>query len=140
MRTTTHAAFGLLIAAIIDLFITYSTLQTRFLFYVLVIAGSLFPDADYIKGMKNMHRGMLHSIYPSFILGLAAFQYPLLFGAAAGIMAHIALDAGTPQGIRLMYPFIRIKGNIRTGSLTDKTLGLMAIMTAIIMIVYQGFW
>lgn len=101
--------------------------------------SSRIPDIDLkIKVLK--HRGPTHSIFMTFLLLLCIFKYfpSILLPVAVGVLSHIFLDALTPAGVSLFWPFFR--GRIRipialTGGISDK----FCRWTAIVFIIFFLF-
>src|SRR3989338_4523330 len=134
MLGRTHLAFGFLAALF-----TYSFFKINvFLFFGLVLLGSLIPDIDHPKSKLGKklgivsqlfnwmfgHRGFLHSLYFSMIVFIpiyifAGYEYGLAI--LIGFLSHIASDGLNFAGINLLHPFpqLKISGFIQTGSILE---------------------
>jgi inner membrane protein len=96
------------------------------------------------------HRGVSHSLVACGLLaGLAALIAAIVGGAGAaaaagcalGYCAHVLADACTPSGVCLWWPFSRRPAwlvprpfRIRTGSLPDALLAVVAAMLAVALV------
>ncbi|MBU1976306.1 MAG: metal-dependent hydrolase [Nanoarchaeota archaeon] len=136
MRGIAHLAFGLLIASIADLLLTFPSFLHTMLFYFACAFASLLPDLDYNAKLFLVHRGSLHSIWFVVIVLLVSFiVYPfLLLPLLLGISSHLALDSTTRSGIKLFHPFgKKSRGKLKTGSFKEKIfLGIVAIIDVIL--------
>lgn len=75
------------------------------------VLASTWPDR-----LEIIHRGLSHSIWPVFLLGLALvplLTHPLWFGVVLGILLgwffHLFGDAFSTAGIAWFYPFQKYK-------------------------------
>ena len=133
MRYYTHLAFSFLIGILI---IKTLSIQNQILFIILFMLASLLPDIDELKSKVSNkvkplahlihfflgHRGLMHSIWTAIILYLLIFMFNINIAIAIsfGYLSHLILDCLTPRGIKLLWPYKkRLKGFIRTGSLTE---------------------
>ena len=133
MRYYTHLAFSFLIGILI---IKTLSIQNQILFIILFMLASLLPDIDELKSKVSNkvkplahlihfvlgHRGLMHSIWTPIILYLLIFMFNINIAIAIsfGYLSHLILDCLTPSGIKLLWPYKkRLKGFIRTGSLTE---------------------
>ncbi|MBS3133994.1 metal-dependent hydrolase [Candidatus Woesearchaeota archaeon] len=142
MMFKTHAAFGLLIA--ISTFYYFSNIN-KFLFIFVVFVSSVFLDIDEkhsnishkLKPLSTIisfifkHRGFVHSLLfiilfsATIFIFLGNYYIPFIIGA----LSHLFLDALTPAGIKLFYPFnIKIHGFFRTGSFFDYILFFLILV------------
>ena len=138
MQGKTHLVFGILVAIILVKILSLSNL-IKYLFFIMVIFGSIVPDIDTPKSMAGRrarglsntinffsgHRGILHSsTIPIILLFIALFIHGigkvLIYSFTIGYASHLFLDAITKQGIMILWPFkARIKGTITTNSFVD---------------------
>lgn len=123
------------------------------------VIGSLFPDIDHqnsylgkrVKPISFLvrlafgHRGVTHApavllaltgglLFISRMLGGGPMFTALLIGFLAGALSHVLLDALTPAGVPLLYPFKKKSVNlagIRTGSFGETIFGV-ALAVAIL--------
>ena len=133
MRYYTHLAFSFLIGILI---IKTLSIQNQILFIILFMLASLLPDIDELKSKVSNkvkplahlihfflgHRGLMHSIWTAIILYLLIFMFNIniAISISFGYLSHLILDCLTPSGIKLLWPYKkRLKGFIRTGSLTE---------------------
>lgn len=139
MRLFTHLIYGILIASLADLFLQFSSVSYILLFYTVTAFTSILPDIDYTKGLRIIHRHMLHSLWLVVMLGIIGYAIMpfLVFPAVIGAATHLALDSSTREGIKLFYPFMRIKGKIRTGSWTEKSMASAALFLVIVLAFYN---
>ncbi|PIZ51323.1 hypothetical protein COY27_03930 [Candidatus Woesearchaeota archaeon CG_4_10_14_0_2_um_filter_33_13] len=83
-----------------------------------LLAGSILPDLDYLFNLFfkiNFHRTMSHSFFFAVIISLIVYYgFNLICKRKAmnyayflftGILIHLTLDAFSPQGIPLLWPF-----------------------------------
>ncbi|MBI2148748.1 metal-dependent hydrolase [Candidatus Woesearchaeota archaeon] len=132
MMFKTHLVFGLFISLMI---INSIKISHPIAFVFLVTAFTSLPDIDHPKsrlGRKLFflswpinivfnHRGFFHSIFPPIFLYLIfkLINLNLLaISIAIGYLAHLAGDSITKEGIRFLYPIVKlnIKGPISTNS------------------------
>ena len=143
MMYYTHLAFGLLVSLLL---LDFLNIENKFVFIVIVLFFSIFPDIDETKskiGRKNKiisriinfifgHRGFFHSIYiPLALFGiLYNINYEAAIAILAGYFSHLFADGTTKQGIRPLNPLInkRINGFLKTNSLFEKMIFLMIIL------------
>ena len=106
------------------------------------IIGRVLPPLTRLIERKFGHRTLTHSL-PFAALLLLLFLLPLLAGIDlfacffVGYVSHPLLDTCTPNGVRLFYPFSRVRcvfpfdGNsphrfrVATGSKIDRALGIL---------------
>ncbi|MBS3132501.1 metal-dependent hydrolase [Candidatus Woesearchaeota archaeon] len=120
----------------------------EFLFAAIAAVASVIPDIDhlYSKVSRKLppfavvlsvfrHRGFIHSLFPPLILYFVLIKLDYLLAAATlvGYASHLVLDAATTNGIRPLYPVIKIRiaGFIRTNSFAEKVITLMLLVLAI---------
>lgn len=144
MTGFTHLATGTLTAVLLNRYL-HLPLEVS----SAVILGSLLPDIDHTGSTigKKMpfisflislfgHRGITHSLaFMLLFLFAGYYSYPFFYGLAIGIGVHIAGDALTPSGVPLLWPHKkRFKAiGIRTGTLTDRIIGVSAILVILLM-------
>ncbi len=152
MMYKTHLAFALLVS----LLLVYSmNLESKLFFVILVLISSFIPDIDntnskigrkfktssFILNKIFSHRGFFHSLlFPLIIYFTLAFIIELKEMALAiflGISSHLLLDMLTIDGISLFSPFStkRIKGFIRTNSLTEKIFFVILLLLITLFII-----
>lgn len=150
MNFKTHIAFGLLCG----LFTIGFFNANPYLFFSIVIAGTLIPDMDHPNSKigKKLgifskifnfifgHRGITHSllfplIITMIIFSLVGLEYAAPF--AIGYLSHIVIDALTKKGVNFFYPLakLRISGFIETGSIGEWVVFLLIIAGITIKIV-----
>ena len=145
MQGKTHLAFGMLIAALLTL-VTHFNMLHKFLFFAMIVIGSVLPDIDTPKSYVGKrvklnpavlfgHRTLFHSftiVVVLFIAFLFAKQARLLLGGLLiGYVSHLLLDALTLQGIVLFWPFkAKVRGSIATSSMIDHVLFYIFLITA----------
>ena len=147
----THLAFSFFVAYLTSKFFGIGQLY----FIVLVCLFGILPDIDTYKSKAGKkvpfisflfkfffgHRGVFHSLFTPMLLYLFfLFIGHEIIGLAIllGYFSHIILDALTPSGVRLLWPFrFRIKGFIKTNSFLEKILFLfLCIINIYIMVFY----
>ncbi len=141
----THVAGGLLLSLFMMLFISP---DSNLIFLILVIIGSLLPDIDCrtSKVGKNKkvhklveHRGIFHSILMAFLLYLLVelqLSSNVSLGFLIGYISHILLDGMTKKGVFPFYPLkLKVKGNIKTGSLYEYMIFFASCSLALFMII-----
>lgn len=132
MRFDTHIAFGLLLFLITDY---YLSLDYKVIYLGLFVLLSLLPDIDkhtsflgkkmkiisFIFEKMFKHRGIFHSLWAGAVLYiiLDRFGYGL---AAIGYMGHVVLDMLNKKGVRLLWPFIKVRGIFVYGKIGDTVL------------------
>jgi len=137
MRFYTHIAFSVLIYLIITKTGSFA-MASPYWFLAVMLLFTALPDIDTIDSkisreikilsrvitFLTKHRGMMHSLFPPFILFFVinTFSAEFAFAAAIGYLSHLAADMLTKQGIMFLYPFskARIHWFIRTGGLVEK--------------------
>ena len=152
MLFKTHISFALLVSLFI-----YPYFDFFPIFSILIICiSSTFPDLDHkdSKISKNnplrfimkvilKHRGFLHSLFtPLFLyLIISLINAGLALLICIGYVSHLLMDSFTKMGIRPLYPLFnfKIKGNIRTNSIVEKSLFLF-IMALIIVKLFFLHW
>lgn len=78
------------------------------------LIGSVFPDCDHRHAPMGRilpmwllckHRGFTHSLQGALIFTLPIMYFNFKWGCiyVAGYLLHIAMDAGTPSGIRWVW-------------------------------------
>lgn len=106
--------------------------------YLLCLLGGLLPDIDIatsyfgrrfkIIGWVFKHRGFFHTAYAAifFAAPLALLDYAYALAFLTGYMSHLLLDSLTPKGTKLLWPIANLKGHIRTGSIYDYAIFVVA--------------
>ncbi len=135
MKGITHILFAVLIGIV---YISYFNIEQGLLFLGFIILGALLPDIDtsnsiisnktkpfswLVTGVAR-HRGLFHTIYIPIGFYVLAWLFPrfeiVFIALLFGYLSHLFIDALTPQGIQLFYPFkTRLKGFIKTGSILE---------------------
>ncbi|MFT4304298.1 MAG: metal-dependent hydrolase [Candidatus Woesearchaeota archaeon] len=124
MKYKTHIVFGILLYL---LFFKLEVLVFSFFGFFILFVGSLLPDIDKhtsfigrkIKLMSFSlelifsHRGLFHSLWVAFLCLFISFE---LF---IGYLSHLILDMLNPKGVKLFWPWFKVKGHIKSGGLTD---------------------
>lgn len=150
MMFYTHLTFSLLVGLLASVFFGIGQLY----FIVLVVLFGLIPDIDTHKSKVGKkipiisfilkiifgHRGIFHSVFIPILL-FFAFSYLgfYLMGLAVllGYLSHILLDALTPSGVKLFWPFrFKMKGFIKTNSILEKILFLILCIADVYIIVF----
>ena len=147
----THVAFGILGGAIAYPFVGGDI----FIFYTLVIIGSILPDIDHQNSSINKlmpvtnilpkifkHRGLFHSVFAvAGIIALFSIFSQQIFGyyLAIGYTAHLLSDAMTKMGVNVFYPFttFKLRGPITTGTRAEALAAAFALGFAILF--WSGF-
>jgi len=140
MRLITHLVFGILIALVFDTMISFESLPHKLLFYSVVAFSAILPDMDYSKHrIALVHRGILHSLWSGLFLGLVAYLVNpfLVLPALLGTFMHLLLDSMTPEGVKLFYPFLRVKGKLRTGSAAEYAFLLAGVFLSVALTIYS---
>lgn len=136
MRGTTHIAFALTIALLIDRFlppISFFSLSSPlpFLFYPVIVVAALIPDIDLAGSLLGKHakavgfiaghRTVFHSLWMAALASVLAYLVRpwLAIPVALGILSHLLLDALTHAGISWLYPFGKTKGFVKSGGIVD---------------------
>lgn len=97
---------------------------------VVFLLGSIIPDIDIVSskigrrfklGYFFKHRGIFHSYWMMAALSLPFLVIDIWVGVAflLGYALHLNIDMLNPAGVRVFYPFFRIKGPIRTKSFAE---------------------
>lgn len=118
MTRTSHICLGLFLFAI-----SYKLLGFNPYVAPLVVVGSIFPDLDFKKSVRSLHRKLLHNIWVLILICYCLSYYIGIEYAEAfalGFLSHLLADAMTPMGIYPLYPIerphIKIRTGIKTGS------------------------
>ena len=142
MRYYTHLAFSFLVGIFL---IKYLSIYNQILFIVLFMGFSLLPDIDKVQSKVSSkikvvsfivrfflgHRGLMHSIWIPILLYLLVFMFSFEIAIAIsfGYLSHLILDGLTPSGVKLLWPLKKkLKGFIRTGSLTEYLVFVLLII------------
>ena len=146
MRFRTHVMLGISLFLILDLF--YG-IKNKIVVFVLILLFSVLPDIDLhtsyigkkVKGFSYLfefvlkHRGFIHSVWIPILLFTWLEQYGLGI-AVAGYLSHLGLDLLTSKGIKLFWPWLKIKGPFVTGKLVDNMLFFMLLGLNLFLIIY----
>src|SRR3989344_8307617 len=145
MLFRTHFVFGILIGLVGISF--FSDNSAKIMFFLAVLLSSMLVDIDLesseigkrSKPLSNIfnflfsHRGVVHSIWPGILIfaALSLFkQYIVGYGVIKGYFSHLLLDGLNKQGIRLFYPFSKLKmrGFVRTGGIVESFIFFVLIV------------
>ena len=151
MLAKTHVAFGILFSLF---FIPILTTGNKFLFFFLVILGSLLPDLDTPKStlgskvkffswfmQKTLgHRGLFHSLLFSIAVHTLIWIFiGKIYRIALfiGYVSHILIDGFTKEGINFLHPIGRLHliGFVKTGGYIEFVLFLAFIVLIIVKII-----
>jgi inner membrane protein len=153
MLYRTHLLFALVLFMI---FILNTSLEPwiKLTFLIILVIGSKLPDIDIpesvigkeTRPVSNIlsvffgHRGFFHSllfvILFSFVLFLLKIPYVFIIAFSLGYLSHLFLDAFTKSGINPLWPAnINLKGNVKTGSLSENILFLILCVMLIVLII-----
>lgn len=166
MRYNTHLMGGVATVAALYAIAPEATVEVGLAMTAGTLIGSLFPDIDhkgsfigkrlkllsFLVRMTTGHRGATHapillvalSIALLFVGNLFGFGQMWLFGIIGffcGAISHVLLDALTPAGVPLMYPFSKESTNfakIKTGSFGETLFGF-ALMLCIV-VALGSYW
>jgi membrane-bound metal-dependent hydrolase YbcI (DUF457 family) len=83
--------------------------------------GKQIPGFSFVFEVLLGHRGIVHSMWPVFILFPLLYPYGFAITISAFIV-HLFLDTMTKKGIAWLWPFLRIKGPFETGRIMDSFL------------------
>ena len=131
MILRTHLAFSFFIALLLFEYIPFFHNTNAVVFFSIFLFSSFLPDIDSGKSFFGRKVKLVsfffrhRSIFHSFWIPLSAliFLYPVNAGFAIifflGYSSHLLLDMLNCSGIYAFYPFFRIKGFVRAGSLFD---------------------
>jgi len=104
------------------------------------VLGAMFPDVDCASATLGSafvsstygHRGLFHSLsFLAIIGGMSVIAGR--DGFALGYGAHLALDALTKGGVRLLAPFSKksVRGPFKTGDFFDTLLSAVFLAIAV---------
>jgi len=133
--------------------ITYLNLPERQIFALAVVVGCFFPDLDIASSWFGRqlpfgswftqkllgHRQFLHSLWVPLtaLLVLDYLNFAILgYGFFGGYLAHLFLDSLTKKGAPWLWPWLRIKGPIKSGGFEDKVLFIAFIVGAVVLLVF----
>lgn len=154
MMSKTHVAFSLLVCLIV---LDFAAIDEPLLFFAFLLLGTLLPDIDlptsYLGkrlwffswpiSFFSKHRGVFHSpLFGGLIFFLLLFlgaPFAVSLGFLCGFASHLFIDALTPAGIALLYPFFpfKVRGFVRTGSLLEFFF-FMGILGLIMLVIYHA--
>jgi inner membrane protein len=107
------------------------------------ILGAAFVDIDGKKSRfgKNIllrplqwitrHRGIFHSIFMAVLISclIGIFNLWACFGFFIGYVSHLILDAITPAGVALFWPFkFKFKGPVKTGGIFETVFFVLLLL------------
>ena len=146
----THIAFGVLCGLLV--LGIYET--NLWIFFPIVIFGSLLPDIDephsklskhlpilrWVIAMFVSHRGIFHSLF--IAIGLPALIW-MFFGLVyamplfIGYMSHLFIDGMTKGGINFLHPVsqLRLKGFVETGSILESLIFFGLSLGVVLMLI-----
>lgn len=113
---------------------------------IFCVLGGLLPDIDLatsiigrkfrIFGWLFAHRGFFHTLYAALLFSLPLFFYSATAALAffAGYLGHLLLDGLTKKGVRILPPFFRIKGPLKTSGLGDYAILVLLMCTIIVLL------
>ena len=134
MMWKTHIVFGVLCGL---LALNIYDAGNLWIFFLLVVLGSLLPDIDerhskINKGLSIVrwlsifvkHRGIFHSIFIPLLLGSiiwTIFDIVYALPLFIGYVSHLVIDSFTKTGINFLHPIakFRISGFVETGSILE---------------------
>lgn len=147
----THIAFGVLCALVVMPFVNTAN---KFIFFFLVLLGSLLPDVDHphsklgnklgiLSKFFNAlagHRTIFHSIFFALLIpGLVWYFLSKPYGIAlfVGYLSHLVMDGLTKSGINFLHPIstLRLKGFVETGSLTETLVFALIILLILVKVI-----
>jgi inner membrane protein len=146
MRFKTHLVFGILLYLIFDLYLDF---DKKIIYFVLILFFSILPDLDLhtsyigkrLKGLSHFfeivlgHRELLHSIWIALFLYLFLDQWG--YGiAVVGYIGHLGLDIITKKGVKLFWPYVKMKGYAVTGKFTDNMLFFLFLGADLFAVLY----
>ena len=138
MRFRSHLVFGIFLYFVSDFYFEFND---KIILFLLFLVMSIFADIDihtsfighkfkivsYFTEFIFQHRGIMHSLWVAVVFYL--LLKPLGYGIAViGYIGHLFLDALNKQGVRLFWPFFRVRGVFACGKIVD----------AIIFIIFLG--
>jgi len=146
MMFKTHIVVSLLVALLV--FPLFSL--NKGIFLLIFLFAALLPDIDTpssfigrrvkIIGWIFRHRGLFHSVF--MLVALAALVYVLSYNRlyaivfALGYLTHLIADMFTYEGIMPLYPLrLRIKGFIKTNSLSEKIIFVVCLVAGFVMLI-----
>ena len=136
MMYYTHLVFGVIAGLLTMKLVNPANI---YLFFAVVLLGSVFPDIDQanstisktfrplsnIVNFLSNHRGTFHSIWFAALIAFLIYKsinqaYGLGFGV--GYLSHLFSDGLTKAGINYMHPIttLRTQGFVETGSISEK--------------------
>jgi inner membrane protein len=135
MLAKTHLAFGFLTGLF---FMELIPTGNIFLFFGLVLLGSLLPDVDakdsfivkkfpwILKPISifTSHRGIFHSLLGAVVIpGFIFYFISRIYGFALflGYTSHLFADGFTKKGVNFLHPIskLHLSGFIETGKLAE---------------------
>jgi inner membrane protein len=150
MLFPTHVLFGIVAFLITKNWFNNGNVA---IFFVLVLLGSILPDIDSPGSKINQwsgifgkwatllaeHRGYFHSVFFFGLLFLLISYFTSYYYGMAliiGYIAHIIGDGITPRGVKIFYPFSKLKfnGPIKVGSFSETVIFLGSTLLILIII------
>jgi len=148
MLGRTHLAFGFLTALIMKNIVPTGNI---FIFFSMVLLGSLLPDIDSPKSKivnkfpwllkpvsaVTKHRGVFHSLILAIPISALVFYFiskPYGIALFIGYFSHLLIDGLTQEGVNFLHPFskLHLSGFIETGKLVEHII-LIGIVVAILL-------
>ena len=124
----------------------YFSIAAEKIFFLTAAAFAVIPDIDTVKskagkwlepfsiviGVFSKHRGIMHTALAAattYLLMSTFFSKQIAAAALIGYSSHIILDAMTVAGVKLLYPFSKLKlhGFIRTNTMPEHILLLLFV-------------
>lgn len=154
MLAKTHLTIGILCGAILIKFVKINDIIEFFIYFGLIMLGSLLPDIDHKNSKINnkikisklltfiiKHRGVTHSILALILLSVLLWRFAGELYAISlfiGYSSHLLIDAITKEGVCLFSPLskFRIRGIIRTGKIIEKAIFWLALGVLLIVLYY----
>jgi|TARA_B100000315_G_C14148522_1_gene394626 membrane-bound metal-dependent hydrolase YbcI (DUF457 family) len=145
MLGRTHFLFGLFLSLFSFLFFSF---ENYFLFVLLFLFGSLFPDVDRSNSIVGRnakfvsrffsHRGFFHSFYALILFSLIIYLFFDLVLALAflfGFLFHLVFDSFTKKGVSFFIFDKRVRGSFTSGGLFDMFLQKALLLCNIFLLI-----
>ena len=151
MLAKTHLAFGLLTGL---LFMNIVPTGSIFIFFGLVLLGSILPDIDQPNSMivnkvpwllkpismLTSHRGVFHSLIGAVLIsGVIYYFISQVYGFALfiGYTSHLFIDGFTKMGVNFLHPVskLHLSGFIETGKILEHVV-LIVLIVLILLIIF----
>jgi membrane-bound metal-dependent hydrolase YbcI (DUF457 family) len=142
MQRGTHIAFGIFLFAIF-----FAAFRLDLWLAAFVAIGAVFPDLDFQKPVRHLHRKLLHNIWV-----MAGMFYVVLhflvsmwvaLAFALGFASHLIADSLTPTGIRPFWPHPKKYcwhkySGITTGKYTEHAFQAVIVVLSFLIFVWAG--